>query len=168
MTAPVILQVLVGQASGELFWDSTNNNLGIGTNTPRYPIDVIDNDDYGAKAIITCAAAGTSAYANWGASNGTAGCVFGMAGANYNVVPALQNRGYVYAYSGNGLAVVTANNQPVVFGTNNAETGRWNEYGGLNFTALTGSPTHKNGDFWFDGSNFKAQVGGVIKTVTLT
>jgi hypothetical protein len=38
----------------------------------------------------------------------------------------------------------------------------------MNFISGTAPTSPNNGDFWFDGTNFKAQVGGVTKTFTIT
>ena len=37
----------------------------------------------------------------------------------------------------------------------------------INFGASTAPTSPNNGDFWFDGTNFKARVGGVTKTFTI-
>jgi hypothetical protein len=37
----------------------------------------------------------------------------------------------------------------------------------INFAGSTAPTTPNNGDFWFDGTNFKARVGGVTKTFTI-
>jgi hypothetical protein len=37
----------------------------------------------------------------------------------------------------------------------------------INFAASSAPTTPNNGDFWFDGTNFKARVGGVTKTFTI-
>lgn len=37
----------------------------------------------------------------------------------------------------------------------------------INFGASAAPTTPNNGDFWFDGTNFKARVGGVTKTFTI-
>ena len=61
---------------------------------------------------------------------------------------------------------------PVFFGGNaidklllNAST---TSHPHINFTSGVAPTSPVNGDFWFDGTNFKARVGGVTKTFTLT
>lgn len=39
---------------------------------------------------------------------------------------------------------------------------------GINLPAGTAPTSPNNGDFWFDGTNFKARVGGVTKTFTIS
>lgn len=146
------------------------DKIGIGIDEPRFLIDAVENEDYGARAILSCNSLANTAYSNWGAFNSVGAATFGVCGVNYNVLPILQNRGFSYSYDVEGFVVATGNAKPVIFGVNNVEVARFNGTGGgLQLAATTISDgARNNGEIWFDGTAFKAKLGGAIKTVTLS
>src|SRR5262249_10719394 len=68
----------------EFWWDGVNHRLGLGTSSPRFQLDIVDDGDYATRGVLQNAGTGTSTYANWAASNGTGSgpsyAVFGVGG----------------------------------------------------------------------------------------
>jgi len=49
--------------AANLFWDDTNNRLGLGTNTPDYKLEMYDNTNSSTTPLLNIRQDGTSAYA---------------------------------------------------------------------------------------------------------
>jgi hypothetical protein len=86
--------VLFGGASGgsvaqdatNLFWNDTNNRLGIGTNVPTTDVDVLDSANGSTQVMVRNAGAGVAALAQFVASNnpgGGIGVAVGVAGTGF-------------------------------------------------------------------------------------
>jgi hypothetical protein len=93
---------ILTQDNSNLFWDDTNNRLGIGTNSPPHQLDVNGNTS------------GTTNYVTLGVGDLT------------GVSP------LVYLGAGNGLATITSRrNFPLNFAVNNSEVARFGTNGYL-------------------------------------
>ena len=90
----------LAQDNGELFWDNTNNRLGLGTNSPAYTLEVESTDNILARFESTDANASIQLLDN-GTTNATA---FTRTSNNLNVLP---NGGNVQLNGGGDLIVDT-------------------------------------------------------------
>lgn len=81
----------IAQDNVNFFWDDTNNRLGIGTNTPAVPLDVVLTaaNNTGVRILNTSPA--TTVLSQFNASNGTAGTIFGVTGTGYTAGGSVPN-----------------------------------------------------------------------------
>lgn len=96
------------QNNANLFWDNSNNRLGIGTASPGQPVDVSGNLNGNILVRLTNTSNGNSAYAYFEAVNDiTKVANVGIAGSATNPYGAiLAGNGFIYSNSASGLTIM--------------------------------------------------------------
>ena len=121
----------------------TSGNLGIGTSSPAYNLEVSKSQDGVTNAAVTNANAGTAAQTRLRLNNG--GSNFGTishTGASFTTSGVFRADGtYVYGNGTGGLTLVTGATQPIYFGIANNEVARFDTSGNLGIG--TSSPSQK-------------------------
>lgn len=74
---------ITSESGNELYWDSTNNRLGLHTSTPAYDLDLDRSTDGAIRIRVENDNAGTSTQALFEAGNGTSRIQFGIAGTGF-------------------------------------------------------------------------------------
>jgi len=111
------------QDNSNLFWDDTNNRLGIGTSSPGYKLDVSGSGTQTVRSITTDTSGaniGRFRAEYTGGGGGTASAIDMRAGDNYTYL-------------------LTQSNTPMLFGTNDIERMRLDTSGNLQFNSGYGS-----------------------------
>jgi hypothetical protein len=110
-----------------------SGNLGIGTSSPAYNLEVSKSQDGVTNAAVTNANAGTAAQTRLRLNNG--GSNFGTishTGASFTTSGVFRADGtYVYGNGTGGLTLVTGATQPIYFGIANNEVARFDTSGNL-------------------------------------
>ena len=92
-----------------LFWDSTNDRLGIGFSNPSQPLEVSKSQNADTAIQVTNLNSGVSATAQFFADNGTTRTQFFHTGTNYGTLGVIEaNQGGIYNLTSAGIALVAA------------------------------------------------------------
>lgn len=98
---------ITGEAN--LFWDATNDRLGIGLANPSQPLEVSKSQNNDSVIQITNSNAGGSATAQFFASNGTNQTQFYHTGTSYGGLGAIvASQGGIYNTTSAGIALIAA------------------------------------------------------------
>lgn len=99
----------VTQDNPNLFWDDTNNRLGVGTTTPTRDIQASRGGSDFTSIFSTYTGSATTGGASFSASAGSAGAQMGVTSSAYVALPTLPNLGagqaYVVSAAGGSLYV---------------------------------------------------------------
>ena len=113
----------VVQESSSLFWDATNNRLGIGTSTPTNDVSIYGDTNGVVRTRIENISTGTSASADIYIRNSVGGAAFQVIGTG-NTVPSVtpnQVRLRADASVTNGFYIATGGANPIRLATNDTE-----------------------------------------------
>ena len=107
--------------SSNLFWDNTNNRLGIGTSSPSYDLDIVHSTNGAIRAAITNSNTGTSAQTLYQAGNGTSSFQVGVTGTSYTTSGlTVANTVFFQSNAGSRLLFKAigggSNTAPIIFG----------------------------------------------------
>jgi hypothetical protein len=92
-----------------LFWDATNDRLGIGLSNPSQPLEVLKSQNADSAIQVTNTNSGNAATAQFFADNGTTRTQFFHTGTGYNTSGVLEaNQGGLYNTTSAGIALVAA------------------------------------------------------------
>ena len=131
-------------SSANLFWDSTNSRLGIGTASPAKKIDISVNVNAADGLRITNTNTGSSAAATSFYSNNTHTHELGIFGTNYGGYGALTaSNFYLYAGGNNDLSLCADGTGVIKFGTGSSVPERMRIDSSGNVGIGTSSPTNK-------------------------
>jgi hypothetical protein len=96
-------------SESKLFWDSTNDRLGIGLPNPSQPLEVSKSQNADSVIQVTNVNSGVSATAQFFANNGTTKTQFFHTGTSYATLGVLEaNLGGIYNETSAGIALVAA------------------------------------------------------------
>jgi hypothetical protein len=119
------------QQSSSLFWDSTNNRLGIGTSTPAYQFNIenanqsLYSTNIGPYVDLVNQTKGAGGVSSLSVLNDTninlVSAIYSSAETGTFMGQNRANRAYVYTSNASSLGILTVNNVPLQFGTNNVE-----------------------------------------------
>lgn len=159
--------------SANLFWNNSNQRLGIGTSSPSYFLDVKSPGNQSTQARFTNTTTQTSAEIYSGSGAVIYGGYSNLSATTMCEMYLASNSAYFTRSS--GARIFTINDGYVAIGSNSSPTARLHLPAGtatsgtapLKLTAGTNLTTPENGAFEFDGTNLYFTVGGVRKTVTL-
>jgi hypothetical protein len=122
-----------GYQTGDVMTLTGDGNVGIGTSSPAYKLDVAKSDNTVVNVGITNANTGTSAQTRLRLNN--SGSNFGTithTGSSFTTSGIYRQDGtYVYSNGAGGLSLITAASQPIYFATNNAERMRIDSSGNV-------------------------------------
>jgi len=113
----------VVQQSSSLFWDATNNRLGIGTSSPTNDVSIYGDTNGVVRTRIENISTGTNASADIYIRNSVGGAAFQVIGTG-NTVPSVtanQVRLRVDASVTNGFYIATGGSTPIRLATNDTE-----------------------------------------------
>jgi len=138
------------QNNSQLFWDNTNNRLGIGTASPSYVLDVVgsSNGYLGSRIYNTNSGTSAIAYLQFGNnSNATAGLLA------YNGSNNIASLG-----GANALVLSNGLSEPIVFATGGTSRFKITGTGDVQITGTSGTITHgyagQNMSFSYSGANY--------------
>jgi hypothetical protein len=122
-----------------------SGNVGIGTTSPAYKLDVAKSDNTVVNVGITNANTGTSAQTRLRLNN--SGSNFGTithTGGSFTTSGVYRQDGtYVYGNGAGGLSLITGASQPIYFATNNSERMRIDSSGVLRLGTISGQTNAK-------------------------
>jgi hypothetical protein len=160
------------QQSSSLFWDSTNNRLGIGTETPLNPIHAFGNTNANYTGInVSNSSTGNSAISTIQVANDTGAFTIQALGSGYTASGVLQPNSARFRSSAalsNGFFMGTSSGNLVLF-TNDNERLRVRETTGnvlINTTTDAGFRLDVNGTARVSGNLLL--TNGIIATSTAT
>lgn len=160
---------VVNIGSGQFYKDASGN-VGIGTSSPAYKLDVATNSNTDTAIQVTNVNAGSSVISAFRASNGTNAAIFGIGGTNYNNYAQIRPNGaaiYCNTVAGVGISADNAAGY-ITFGTGSSapERMRIDSSGNLRlghtagvwnanerFTVKGGSGVDPLATFWTQGTN---------------
>jgi trimeric autotransporter adhesin len=98
-------------------------NVGIGTSSPSYLLEVSNSQNTTTTIAVTNANTGTATQSTVRLNNSTGGLTsFGYTGSSFTTAGVFrQDGGYVYSSGAGGLSLITASTNPLYFATNNTE-----------------------------------------------
>jgi hypothetical protein len=181
--------------SSNLFWDNTNNRLGVNTTTPTAGLQINGANDLlflnGAGARTTLKLGALSSGYTEVVGNGTNFYFTTTTNTNISFVTNNVDRFRLFGSTGNVLIQnggtftdagyrldingtgATAGALRVTGGLSLFQGGKMTiaacttSYASLNIPSGTAPTSPANGDMWFDGTNIYIRVGGSTKTFTL-
>jgi hypothetical protein len=137
------------QQSSSLFWDSTNNRLGIGTSSPTRALELVGNINDVYYASVKNANSGTNAFSGFIIENDVSSAVFQLTSTGNTIPSVTANQARFRTSSGisNGILFTTGTSAPVLFATNDNERLRIHGNGniGINTTTDAGFRLDVNG-----------------------
>jgi hypothetical protein len=112
---------------------NTSGYLGIGTSSPSYSLDIVNNQNANTVASITNNNAGTTAQAIFYTANGSSLTQFGTTGTGYTAYGSLTaNSGYLYSTAPNFVLMANNASSPIIFASGgNSEKMRLDTSGNL-------------------------------------
>lgn len=120
---PILLAV--GGSHAEIARFHTNGAFGLGM-TPVNILDITKNQNGASQGSIVNSSAGAAAQATWLVGNGTHSGQWSMIGASFTTSGMYRADGAVLTSNGaGGLSLITQVAQPIYFGINNIEAGRF-------------------------------------------
>jgi hypothetical protein len=129
-----------GYQTGDVMTLTGDGNVGIGTSSPAYKLDVAKSDNTVVNVGITNANTGTSAQTRLRLNN--SGSNFGTithTGSSFTTSGIYRQDGtYVYSNGAGGLSLITAASQPIYFATSNTERMRIDSSGDVFFGKTSG------------------------------
>jgi hypothetical protein len=135
--------VITGE--NNLFWDATNDRLGIGLFNPSQPLEVSKSQNSDSVIQITNSNAGGSATAQFFASNGTTQTQFFHTGTAYSGLGVLSTPGTggIYNTTAGGIALVAAGVSGIIRFATGGTTARLTiaSTGEATFSNLSGTGT---------------------------
>jgi hypothetical protein len=122
--SPLIPFTIAGGAPNSSIYVASNGNVGLGTATPAQELHIFENADTGTRILIENPNTGLSTSSALTVRSDSAVADFKAHGSGRTTVSrfgqTLAGWGEFATYSGNGLAVGTANDKPLILGTNDA------------------------------------------------
>jgi hypothetical protein len=156
----------IAQDNSNLFWDDTNNRLGIGTNAPAQSLHIAGNINGGFSGLnISNASAGNAAISTILVSNDTGNFTVQAVGSGFTGSGVLQPNSARFRSSlamTNGFYLGTGTTAPITFFT--ADNERFKIFGS------TGNVLIQNGGTFTD-AGFRLDVNGTARvsgTTTIT
>lgn len=113
---------LVTQDNANLVWDNTNKRLGVGTNTPLYPIHLQGSINGKVVARIVNTSTGGSAESGWFIGNGTSNMALFQSGTGYTAYGAITADSSVLYTSSKLVFAVDNITNPIIWATGNGST----------------------------------------------
>ncbi len=160
---------------GNIVMQSSGGNVLVGTNTSttaNAPLEVQRNQNSAIAVSVRNTDGGTGALSAFSAYNDSSGVgygLFGAGGTGYTTLAILQDRAFVDSGTNlSGIAINTQGAQPIVFGVNNSEVGRFHTDGnfGLGDTSPAYMLTVGSGDLFGVNSSGNVVFSDTAHTIS--